>query len=1164
MSAGDRGHHRNRLAGEASPYLRQHAGNPVDWYPWGEEAFEQARREDKPVLLSIGYATCHWCHVMERESFESEAIAAQMNEHFVSIKVDREERPDIDELYMQATLAMHGQGGWPMTVFLTPDQKPFFAGTYFPPEPRGGMPSFPQVLAHVADRWRRDRDSLLEGAEELTRVLAASAALPLPSSVGREALRGLLAQLEQSFDAAHGGFGTAPKFPPHTVLRLLLRLASSGGDERARSMALRTLDAMARGGIRDHLGGGFARYSTDAAWLVPHFEKMLYDNAQLARLYLEAYQLTREGRHRRVGVETLDFMLAEMRDASGAFVSAYDADSEGEEGTYYVFTYDEILDVCGAEEGPAVARYFGATPEGNFEGKNVLHRPAPLESVAEALGMEKFRLQEVAERGRRALRARRDEREKPFMDDKVIASWNGLAISALVTGFEALGEARYLEAAARAADAIFERLFDGQRLRRTYRGEAVGRGEGVLEDYALVGEASLDLFEATADARHLERATALARRIREAFRADGGEAFTSTSSDAEALVARRTDASDGALPSAQGAAARLLLRLAHHEGDQALTDEVVASVRAHGRAIARAPRAYATLLEVTAMILEGPVELVVAGEETGALEQALRAVFVPHRVMLRVRPGDAARPLSDGRLPSAGEPARLYVCHGGTCAAPITEPRAVELGIRAAVRSEERARLTRKPIEGRATKAATAAFLEARSMREGAILGAGEESLVLARLLPNLARVPDVEEMLAVVEKCLEVGLDALDLTGMIHRDSLEAVGESIASVIERGLAARDSLVVMVGLGRFLRDDLRGIEAGVTPIDAAEARCLHPSAIERGLERAGDALGLTHVDLVLLECADTELDREGLVAAFNVLEAERATGLVGRYGVSIESLQGDVTAWAERCVAAAEEAGGPDHGLALLALPVSLAQGLDEARRLDRIARSASISVCSSAPLEAPGVRLVDAEPPKEPRASTRESLAALAQVESDFERELGSVLRFPDGSSLGRFFDVAPLLEKIERELDDPSAYRSVEAAAVAAPVEDRFRVLDHACGGQLREPWARFKAAYASALDRHLTALRAEMDARQAEKVAPFVEALDPFLPMSVVREPLPMKALHLLLAHPVLDVIRVPLERAEEVAALARLFELPAIRDVSGAIDALHGVSLRPVEG
>jgi uncharacterized protein len=1161
MSAGDEGHHQNRLAGEASPYLRQHAGNPVDWYPWGEEAFERARREDKPVLLSIGYATCHWCHVMERESFENDATAARMNEHFVSIKVDREERPDIDELYMQATLAIHGQGGWPMTVFLTPDQKPFFAGTYFPPEPRMGMPSFPQLLSHIADRWRRDRASLLEGAEELTRLLASSAALPLPSSVGREAIRALLTQLQKSFDATHGGFGGAPKFPPHTVLRLLLRLASSSADESVRTMAVSTLDAMARGGIRDHLGGGFARYSTDAQWLVPHFEKMLYDNAQLARLYLEAYQLTRDGRHRRVGVETLEFMIAEMRDASGAFVSAYDADSEGEEGTYYVFTYDEILEVCGPEEGPAVARYFGATPEGNFEGKNVLHRPEPLEDVAADLGMEKFELVAVAERGRRALHAHRETREPPFLDDKVIASWNGLAIGALVTGFEVLGEARYRDVAIEAADAIFARLFDGERLRRTYRGDVVGRGEGVLEDYALLGEASLELFEATAEPRHLDRAVALAGRIRAWFRDGESDGFSSTSSEAEALVARRTDASDGALPSAQGAAARLLLRFAHHLGDHELTDEAVASVRAHGRAIARAPRAYATMLEVTSMILEGPLELVVVGDDASALEDALRGVFVPHRVALRVRPGDPVRPLSEGRLPVAGEPARLYVCHAGTCSAPVADPRGVEHAIRAAVRRDARLRLGRPGMEGRARKKAAAAFLEARSMREGSVVGVGDDAILLARLVPNLSRVPDAEEMLAMVEASVRVGLNALDLSGMTHRDALEAAGEAIASVVRRGLVAREALVVMISLGRFSTDELRGIEAGVTPIDADEAYCLHPSALERGLEGAQEALGLALVDLAMLECMSTSVDRETLALAFNVLETERAAGRVGRYGVSLEALDGDVTAFAERCVAAAEEAGGADHGFALFTMPVNLAQGLAEARRVDRVLRRASIASCSSSPLEVRGprpLRLVDAEPPEEPIERTSETLAALARVESDFERELGAVLRFPDGTQLGRFFDLAPMLETIERDLDDPSTYRGLEAAAVAAPVEERFRVLDRACGGHLREPWIRFKSAYASALDRHLGALRAEMDARQARRVQPLVRALDPFLPMSMVNEPLTIKALHLLLAHQALDLICVPVTDAEELASLTRLFELPAIRDVSGAIDALAEVT------
>ncbi|MGD2155043.1 MAG: thioredoxin domain-containing protein, partial [Gemmatimonadales bacterium] len=485
----------NRLIGETSPYLLQHAHNPVDWYPWCDEALERARAEDRLILLSIGYSACHWCHVMERESFEDEAIAALMNDNFVNVKVDREERPDLDEIYMAATVAMNrGQGGWPMTVFLTPELEPVFAGTYFPPHDMHGRPGFSTVLTQVSRAWQEDRERLRQRAGEFTELLRQHQGLGPPLSVGEAELQQALGQYSQEFDSEYGGFGTAPKFPPAVGISLLLRLHRRFGDPHALAMARGTLEAMARGGMYDQVGGGFARYSTDRRWLVPHFEKMLYDNALLAKAYLEGYQVTGDDFFRRIATETLDYILREMVGPEGECFSATDADSEGEEGKFFVWTPEQIADVLNEEEARRFNAYYDISPQGNWKGVSIPNAPRPLETVADELDVAPAELERSLETARQKVYAARQGRVKPGLDDKVITAWNGLAIGALAEGHRVLGEPRYLEAAERTAGFIHEKLSraDGG-LYRTYR-EGRAHLNGVLEDYAYLSEAFIDLY----------------------------------------------------------------------------------------------------------------------------------------------------------------------------------------------------------------------------------------------------------------------------------------------------------------------------------------------------------------------------------------------------------------------------------------------------------------------------------------------------------------------------------------------------------------------------------------------------------------------------------------------------------------------------------------------
>ena len=564
----------NRLAGETSPYLLQHAGNPVEWYPWGPEALARARLLDRPIFLSIGYAACHWCHVMERESFEHEPTARYLNDHFVSIKVDREERPDLDQVYMAAVQSMTGGGGWPMSVFLTPDGRPFYGGTYFPDEPRHGMPSFRQVLEGVERAWREGRDEVEAAGGRLVQGLADQARLAAgDDDPTTELLDRATAAIEASFDAANGGWGGAPKFPQPMTIEYLLRRHLATGDPRPLAVARRSLDAMADGGLRDQLGGGFHRYSTDARWLVPHFEQMLYDNAQLARVYVHAWSLTGDERYRAVAIGTLDYMVRELTTDDGAFAASQDADTDGIEGLTFTWRATEIRDALGDEAGLFEAAY-GVTDEGNWEGVTILSRVITDAQLAEREGLTEADVRARLADDRSRLLERRATRPQPARDGKALAAWNGLAIAALADAASALSAvdpdaaSAYAGAASRAATTIVDGLLgpDGALGRSWKDGRAVG--SGVLEDYADLADGLLALYEATFDERWFETARALMDRVLARF-ADPAGGFFDTADDHERLVTRPKDVQDNAVPSGNAMAARVLLRLAAWTGDGA-------------------------------------------------------------------------------------------------------------------------------------------------------------------------------------------------------------------------------------------------------------------------------------------------------------------------------------------------------------------------------------------------------------------------------------------------------------------------------------------------------------------------------------------------------------------------------------------------------------------
>jgi uncharacterized protein len=686
--------HQNRLAREKSPYLLQHAGNPVDWHPWGEEAFALARREDRPIFLSIGYSTCHWCHVMERESFEQEDVARILNQHFVPIKVDREERPDVDQIYMTVCQALTGSGGWPLTVILTPDRRPFFAGTYFPPETRFGRPGLKEVLYQVVAAWEQQRDRVAEAAERITHEIQPHFAGSPGGAMGVETLRLGFEQLAQRFDGEHGGFGIAPKFPTPHVLTFLLRYWLRAGEPKALEMVETTLQGMRRGGIYDHVGFGFHRYSTDREWLVPHFEKMLYDQALLLIAYVEAFQATRKPIYGAVVREIAAYVLRAMTSPEGAFYSAEDADSEGEEGKFYIWRRSEIEAILGAEEAALYCRAYQIEADGNWRdeatgkvpGTNIPHLDVDPAAIAAELGIEPAQLARRLEAARQKLFEARERRVHPHKDDKILTSWNGLMIAALAKAAQALDDPSYAMAAERALDFVTAKLVreDGRLLARFRDGEAAH--PAYLDDYAFLAWGLLELYEATFAARHLDAALRLAREMDRLFRDPDGGGYFFTGEDGEPLLARAKEIYDGAAPSGNSVAALVLLRLGRITGDPGLEKSAAAVFEAFSGTASKAPTAHTQLLGALDFALGPTREIVIAGEKADAEARAMirevRDRFLPRKVLLWSLPSEAKTlhglaPFVSAQTPVAGA-AAAYVCENYACRAPVTS--ADELG----------------------------------------------------------------------------------------------------------------------------------------------------------------------------------------------------------------------------------------------------------------------------------------------------------------------------------------------------------------------------------------------------------------------------------------------------------------------------------------------------
>ena len=672
--------HTNRLINESSPYLLQHAHNPVDWYPWSMEAFEKAKKEDKPIFLSIGYSTCHWCHVMERESFENEQIAEIMNGHFVSIKVDREQRPDVDQIYMNAVQLMTGSGGWPLSVFLTPDGKPFYGGTYFPPKDSFGRPGFERLLLSIAEAWKNRRQELVDSAGNLSELLKSPTGPVEKRKLSLQILTGAFKYFQDSFDAANGGFGFAPKFPQPTNLSMLLCYWQRSGDEQALQMVEKTLDAMAKGGIYDHIGGGFHRYSTDSRWLIPHFEKMLYDQALLSKLYLQAYQITGNKKYAEISKEIFDYVLRDMTDSKGGFYSAEDADSEGAEGTFYLWLPKQIASTLDKNEAKLFNAHYGVTEKGNFEeGKTILNIKTSIEQLGKKFNKSPNEIEKILANARTKVFQLRQKRVRPHRDDKVIAAWNGLMISSLAYGGAVLGEQKYIDSARRCAEFILSTLRKGGRLMRYYRnGQVIEKA--FLDDYAFMIMGLLDLYEATFDAKWLIEAKKLSEQTIELFADSEKGGFFLTGNDGEKLIARTRPSSDGAVPSGNSIAALVLLKLGQMTMNQLFIEQGSRTLEAFSQQLEQSP-AYSSAMLTAFNFWLGPAqEIVIAGnvdaKDTKKMLKLVRSKFLPNAVILLHEQGSKGTaieriiPFVKNQTVIEGK-ATAYVCENYICNRPV-------------------------------------------------------------------------------------------------------------------------------------------------------------------------------------------------------------------------------------------------------------------------------------------------------------------------------------------------------------------------------------------------------------------------------------------------------------------------------------------------------------
>jgi uncharacterized protein YyaL (SSP411 family)/aryl-alcohol dehydrogenase-like predicted oxidoreductase len=1152
---------------------------------------------------------------MEHECFENEAIAQLMNDHFVCIKVDREERPDLDDLYMAATVALSGSGGWPMTVFLTPEQQPFFAGTYFPATDQDGRTGLPTVLRRIAELWQKDRQNVLSKAAELGQRMRDRSAVPTPRSIEAEVISRAVEELSTEFDSRFGGFGDAPKFPPSPSLLLLLRHYARTQDEHALEMVRRTLDGMKNGGIYDHLGGGFARYSTDQRWLVPHFEKMLYDNAQLAEVYLEAYQVTSDPEYARVARETLGYAQREMQSPEGGFYSATDADTDGEEGKFFVWTAEEIERILGRDAARQFCAFYAVTSAGNWEGKNVLHTPRPLEAVAAELGTPPEELGASLARSRAALYAARSQRTHPLLDDQIVVAYNGLMLRALAAGTRVLGEQRYLDSALRAADFLLTALRspDGG-IFRTFR---AGKGHltGYLEDYAFLSDGLVSVYEAGAPARLLQEAKKLTDRMLADFSDPDGGALHFTALQHEKLIARLREGHDGGLPNANAAAARALVRLSHHFARPELRQRAESALRAYGRDIERVPRAFTTTLAVVDFLLEEPPELVLVGRADQTQYQALAAVlsarYLPNRVEARFDPELAdpdreALPLVKGKGLVDGA-AALYVCHDSVCEAPVTNAadasRALETD---SGRRARKAAVALPPLRGRATLEGTrrcAGEHTSSGLAEHAFRSLGATGLTVSALGFGGYRIDqDTPEHKAALEHAIGRGVNLVDTSNNYSEGASERlVGEVLRELVARGQVRRDQVVVVSKIGYVQGDSLaraQARESAGSPfpemVKYAEGlwHSVHPEWLEAELSRSLGRLGLETLDVCLLHnpeyfLADALQRGQGpleelrrtfyarLTHAFEYLEREVASGRIGCYGVSSNTLvvagdSAEATS-VERLLSCARTAGGGAHHFCVLEFPANLLEsGALFTRNTGPIgdeaalecARRHRVGVLINRPLNAMvrGSFMRLADPPNRGEAPEPGGLlGTVRELEAEFRSEIAHALCPSPGSSIDteHLFAWAGQLEDLPDHPPSYAEWKELESRLIAPQVAQTLRAVEQAVSGDLAKGFAAWQRRYIPAMKALLASLAWRSAEESRRGLGRVRGAIAPHLPPERREESLSRLALWALESLPGVSTVLVGARRSEYVDDALGTLAWPKLEQASRCFTACRGL-------
>ncbi|MFQ5989871.1 MAG: aldo/keto reductase [Candidatus Methylomirabilales bacterium] len=1198
--------HTNRLIHETSPYLLQHAHNPVNWYAWGEEALRRAKAENLPILLSIGYSTCHWCHVMERESFEDEAIAALMNTHFVCIKVDREERPDLDEIYMAATITLnHGQGGWPMTVFLTPDQQPFFAGTYFPPTDKWGRPGFPTLLRRIAELWENNPEALHQQAAELTEHLRQQSRAAASMPVGEAEVAAAVSYCADTFDPVHGGFGPAPKFPPATKLSLLLCYHHRTGDTHALHMVRNTLDGMAHGGIYDQIGGGFSRYSTDEHWLVPHFEKMLYDNALLTRTYLEAFQVTGDPVYRRIATEVLDYILREMTSNEGGFYSATDADSEGEEGKFFVWTPAEIEAILGEEEGRRFCAYYDITPHGNWEEKSIANVRRTIDQVAARLEIEPEALQASLERARPKVYEARLQRIPPGLDDKILTAWNGLMISAMAEGYRVLGDQRYLDAGARAADFLLSTLVraDG-RLLRTYR---AGKAhlDAYLEDYAYLAEGLIDLYEAGGASRYLTESLRLVEILLTDFVDAENGAFYSTARDHESLIVRHREGNDGATPGGNAVAASALARLSFQLDREDLRHAAERAITAYGKQISRIPYAFAKSLMVVELLLNGPIELALIGSGGEASFEALRTEvgrhYLPNRIIAHHDPatGDLPHfPLLEGKELVNGQ-AALYVCQNFACQTPITDPALVTTALSATgSASEEKSRsVVGTFLSGSATPADTAAY--ASRFSPLGFVPLSSTGLTTSKVGFGGYRIDDeTPNHRDALEKALLSGCNLIDTsTNYTDGGSERCVGTALGALVRAGKLRREEVIVVSKIGYVQGTNLAHVqerEAAGQPFSEMVKymdgcwHCIHPEFLDAQLERSLSRLQLETLDVCLLHNPEyffSDAKKRGrgpleslraefyrrLRDAFVFFESQVTAGRIRWYGVSSNtavSPASDPEATSlSHMLAAAREAGGPDHHFRVLQVPMNLFEGggvlehntgPDNRQTVLEAAIEAGVGVLVNRPLNAiVGNRMIRLATfvVEDEALDIDAQLKTVADLEAEWRRRLAPGITVSRGSlSPDQFFHWADQLQGLSGQVESLEHWEYIEAQ-ILPQVTRLFLAIDKGISGELEPVWKSWRSRYLEDLENLLAEFRRQGASKSQRQSAAVSAVIDPLLPAERRAESLSRKALWVLASTPGVNCVLNGMRRPAYVDDSLGILAWPPLSDVGPLYQAIQ---------